>query len=217
MKEQVFDIADYLKFMFSKLIAIALFVFLAILLSFAYFKFLTVPYYETDMQVKLPQYCPDRDIFTAVEIANGDLIQKSVKLTFGESIKDGNDSIIVKAKWIKDTPIVEVTFRGDNEENLKNFITAYEKQLVEELNSMVSERFLRDIQMNAVRNEEVPTNVRDFKKDFIIGEVKVIKSATNIEGPLHAGTIRKYFIAGLIGLFAGFFLFSFQFLLKETE
>jgi uncharacterized protein involved in exopolysaccharide biosynthesis len=195
--EKTIDLCDVALFLLSYKKVILGCVIACMVVAGIYLYFIVKPVYRTSLWVKLPQYCDNKDINTAVLIGDGEV----KKIVYAKEDIAETDVVVKTARNV-DTSVITTTFEGTDPAVIIKFADSYEKVFQESLNNMVNERLLRDAQITNLQSDNHLT-LKDLQDNIVMTKVAVIKKGELPEKPLPQGNARKILLAGVLGLCLG--------------
>lgn len=164
-------------------------------LGFAYAYKTVTPMYESSIEVKLPLYCDQNTLQTAVILAGnpslitvnsgkvgiaGQTKEKTINQPMegkiNEQIISFNDEVEVSPKLIKGTTLIQVGIRGKNVEFMKKFSDIYEYNLINYLNSFVNEKTINAMQIANLQSAG-PLAKEELQERVTLTEAMITKKA----------------------------------------
>lgn len=157
------------------------------------------PVYTASLKVQLPEYCSERVVNSASSAASGSVLIDSVYQNSNVSA----GQVTVTAKPEKNSTILTIAFSGKNEQDVKAFISVYEKEILPQLNSFVKDNYNTDLLIsNHTLGEDARISV-NAKTETIDRSPVVLQKSTRILK-----------VAGIVGLLFGGIIVFFQYMME---
>lgn len=136
-----------------------LFIIIGLIVGYA-ISYTLKPTYLNTIQVKLPEY---------TSVSTGNTIAKIAKSAgfISEILSDPNNndnSIVIEAKMIRETSILQIIISGQNKYDLDQFIEKYKKQIIKEIEPISNEVIIRDLEEHNLMGGESLIDAGNNKK-----------------------------------------------------
>lgn len=192
------DIVDLMKYFYHKKFMVLAGLIIGLLCGWGYSMY-KGPVYTASLKVQLPEYCSERVVNSASSAASGSVLIDSVYQNSNVSA----GQVTVTAKPEKNSTILTIAFSGKNEQDVKAFISVYEKEILPQLNSFVKDNYNTDLLIsNHTLGEDARISV-NAKTETIDRSPVVLQKSTRILK-----------VAGIVGLLFGGIIVFFQYMME---
>lgn len=196
------DIVDLMKYFYHKMFIVFAGLIIGLLCGWGY-NMWKGPMYTASLKIQLPGYCSERVVNSASLAASGSVLMDSVY----QKSKVQPGKVTVTTKPVKNATVFTVSLSGRNEEDVKTFSTAYESEILPQINSFVHDTIMEYNNTSLI----LPTHklVKDveraenIKAETIDRSPAVLQKNTRILG-----------VVGIVGLLFGGIIVFFQYMME---
>lgn len=195
------DLIDLLKFVYKKKIVLAIGLIAGLAFGWGYSMW-KGPMYTASLKIQLPGYCSERVVNSASSAASGSVLIDSVYQNSNVSA----GQVTVTAKPERNSTVLTIVFSGKNEQDVKTFISVYEKEILPQLNSFVKDNIIEYNTDLLISNHTLGEDARisvNAKTETIDRSPAVLQKNTRILG-----------VAGIVGLLFGGIIVFFQYMME---
>lgn len=195
------DIVDLMKYFYHKKFMVLAGLIIGLLCGWGYSMY-KGPVYTASLKVRLPGYCSERVVNSASSTASGSVLIDSVYQNSNVSA----GQVTVTAKPERNSTILTIAFSGKNEQDVKAFISVYEKEILPQLNSFVKDNIIEYNTDLLISNHTLGEDARisvNAKTETIDRSPAVLQKSTRILG-----------VAGIVGLLFGGIIVFFQYMME---
>lgn len=195
------DIVDLMKYFYHKKFMVLAGLIIGLLCGWGYSMY-KGPVYTASLKVQLPGYCSERVVNSASSAASGSVLIDSVYQNSNVSA----GQVTVTAKPERNSTILTIAFSGKNEQDVKTFISVYEKEILPQLNSFVKDNIIEYNTDLVIPNHTLGEDARisvNAKTETIDRSPAVLQKSTRILG-----------LAGIVGLLFGGIIVFFQYMME---
>lgn len=173
-----------------------------------------VPLYMTSVWVRLPQYVDAQTVNTAVQVANGNMLNQLYKDT---GMNPDSPSVSVSADVLNKSTVIRLQFQGANPEEIKQFSDTFKGAYVDEINKFVNEQIITELENAKLQGANTAA-----MSNFNLGKAEVIKDGAVPTADLNAGnkmakTIKFTVLGFILGIGIGFLRYGISVVRKETK
>lgn len=197
---QTVDLGEIIKFFIRRIWIILIFIIVGGIIGFGANRCLTSSSYLISLNAQLPQYNGIGTVNTIIEIANGEIADK----TFNDlGMEKG--SILVIAQSRKNSNIIDIKLTGKDKENLVKYAARYRDNLKTVASDYVNQSLIYEFVKSTLSSNN-PKNIDQLKKDFET-VVKPVIINGEINSPIFLDNIKSkrlillgVFFGGLVGV-----------------
>lgn len=207
---KVINLLELAKLLYAYKLLIVCLAIIGGILGFGYAYKTVIPTYKSSIEVKLPLYCDDNTIKTAVRLAgNQELFSESrSKVRIDGDTENAESAIMTNAQLeinptlASGTTIIHVEIKGNNPQMIKAFADIYQYDLSNYLNSFVNEKTIEAMQRANLQSAN-PLSNEELQKKITLGKVIVVKEAGVSTTRVDEGYEKKTILGIFLGIFFG--------------
>lgn len=168
----------------------------------------------TSVWVRLPQYVDTQTVNTAVQVANGNMLNNLYKEV---GMNPDSPDVAVNADVLNKSTVIRIQFQGVNPEEIKQFSDTFKEAYVAEVNKFVNEQMI-----TALENARLQGTNTGITSNFDLAKAEVIKDGAVPTADLNAGNdtskIVKMTIFGfIIGIGIGLLRYGISVVRKDSN
>ncbi len=207
---KVINLLELAKLLYVYKLLIICFAIIGGILGFGYAYKTVIPAYKSSIEVKLPLYCDDNTIKTAVSLAGN---QKLFNESYSKIRLDGeaernksgiisNEKLEIRPIRVNGTTIIHVEIEGKNPQMIKTFADIYQDDLSNYLNSFINEKTIEAMQRANLQSAN-PLSNEELQKRITLGKVIVVKEAGIPTARVDEGYEKKTALGIFFGIVLG--------------
>lgn len=172
-----------------------LFIIIGLLVGYA-ISYTLKPTYLNTIQIKLPEYTSGSTGNTIAKIA------KSAGF-ISDILNDPNNndnSIVIEAKMIRETSILQIIISGQNKYDLDQFIEKYKKQIIKKIEPIANEIIIRDLEKYNLMGGS-PLSMKEITQSQVIVKPQIVNTSDTI---IKVSRYKRSIIGGISGFLLAF-------------
>ncbi|MEE0414993.1 MAG: Wzz/FepE/Etk N-terminal domain-containing protein [Dialister sp.] len=172
-----------------------LFIIIGLLVGYA-ISYTLKPTYLNTIQIKLPEYTSGSTGNTIAKIA------KSAGF-ISDILNDPNNndnSIVIEAKMIRETSILQIIISGQNKYDLDQFIEKYKKQIIKKIEPIANEIIIRDLEEYNLMGGS-PLSMKEITQSQVIVKPQIVNTSDTI---IKVSRYKRSIIGGISGFLLAF-------------
>lgn len=191
----VIDVRKLLHLFWKLKYIYCLFIIIGLLVGYA-ISYTLKPTYLNTIQIKLPEYTSGSTGNTIAKIA------KSAGF-ISDILNDPNNndnSIVIEAKMIRETSILQIIISGQNKYDLDQFIEKYKKQIIKEIEPIANEIIIRDLEEYNLMGGS-PLSMKEITQSQVIVKPQIVNTSDTI---IKVSRYKRSIIGGISGFLLAF-------------
>lgn len=191
----VIDVRKLLHLFWKLKYIYCLFIIIGLLVGYA-ISYTLKPTYLNTIQIKLPEYTSGSTGNTIAKIA------KSAGF-ISDILNDPNNndnSIVIEAKMIRETSILQIIISGQNKYDLDQFIEKYKKQIIKKIEPIANEIIIRDLEKYNLMGGS-PLSMKEITQSQVIVKPQIVNTSDTI---IKVSRYKRSIIGGISGFLLAF-------------
>lgn len=191
----VIDVRKLLHLFWKLKYIYCLFIIIGLLVGYA-ISYTLKPTYLNTIQIKLPEYTSGSTGNTIAKIA------KSAGF-ISDILNDPNNndnSIVIEAKMIRETSILQIIISGQNKYDLDQFIEKYQKQIIKKIEPIANEIIIRDLEEYNLMGGS-PLSMKEITQSQVIVKPQIVNTSDTI---IKVSRYKRSIIGGISGFLLAF-------------
>lgn len=191
----VIDVRKLLHLFWKLKYIYCLFIIIGLLVGYA-ISYTLKPTYLNTIQIKLPEYTSGSTGNTIAKIA------KSAGF-ISDILNDPNNndnSIVIEAKMIRETSILQIIISGQNKYDLDQFIEKYQKQIIKKIEPIANEIIIRDLEKYNLMGGS-PLSMKEITQSQVIVKPQIVNTSDTI---IKVSRYKRSIIGGISGFLLAF-------------
>lgn len=191
----VIDVRKLLHLFWKLKYIYCLFIIIGLLVGYA-ISYTLKPTYLNTIQIKLPEYTSGSTGNTIAKIA------KSAGF-ISDILNDPNNndnSIVIEAKMIRETSILQIIISGQNKYDLDQFIEKYKKQIIKKIEPIANEIIIRDLEEYNLMGGS-PLSMKEITQSQVIVKPQIVNTSDTI---IKVSRYKRSIIGGISGFLLAF-------------
>lgn len=191
----VIDVRKLLHLFWELKYIYCLFIIIGLLVGYA-ISYTLKPTYLNTIQIKLPEYTSGSTGNTIAKIA------KSAGF-ISDILNDPNNndnSIVIEAKMIRETSILQIIISGQNKYDLDQFIEKYKKQIIKKIEPIANEIIIRDLEEYNLMGGS-PLSMKEITQSQVIVKPQIVNTSDTI---IKVSRYKRSIIGGISGFLLAF-------------
>lgn len=191
----VIDVRKLLHLFWKLKYIYCLFIIIGLLVGYA-ISYTLKPTYLNTIQIKLPEYTSGSTGNTIAKIA------KSAGF-ISDILNDPNNndnSIVIEAKMIRETSILQIIISGQNKYDLDQFIEKYKKQIIKKIEPIANEIIIRDLEEHNLMGGS-PLSMKEITQSQVIVKPQIVNTSDTI---IKVSRYKRSIIGGISGFLLAF-------------
>ncbi len=191
----VIDVRKLLHLFWKLKYIYCLFIIIGLLVGYA-ISYTLKPTYLNTIQIKLPEYTSGSTGNTIAKIA------KSAGF-ISDILNDPNNSdnsIVIEAKMIRETSILQIIISGQNKYDLDSFIEKYKKQIIKKIEPIANEIIIRDLEEYNLMGGS-PLSMKEITQSQVIVKPQIVNTSDTI---IKVSRYKRSIIGGISGFLLAF-------------
>lgn len=191
----VIDVRKLLHLFWKLKYIYCLFIIIGLLVGYA-ISYTLKPTYLNTIQIKLPEYTSGSTGNTIAKIA------KSAGF-ISDILNDPNNndnSIVIEAKMIRETSILQIIISGQNKYDLDQFIEKYKKQIIKEIEPIANEIIIRELEEYNLMGGS-PLSMKEITQSQVIVKPQIVNTSDTI---IKVSRYKRSIIGGISGFLLAF-------------
>ena len=151
-----------------------LFIIIGLLVGYA-ISYTLKPTYLNTIQIKLPEYTSGSTGNTIAKIAKSDGFISDIL----NDHNNNDNSIVIEAKMIRHTSILQIIISGQNKYDLDQFIEKYKKQIIKKIEPIANEIIIRDLEEYNLMGGS-PLSMKEITQSQVIVKPQIVNTSATI-------------------------------------
>ena len=172
-----------------------LFIIIGLLVGYA-ISYTLKPTYLNTIQIKLPEYTSGSTGNTIAKIAKSDGFISDIL----NDHNNNDNSIVIEAKMIRETSILQIIISGQNKYDLDQFIEKYKKQIIKKIEPIANEIIIRDLEEYNLMGGS-PLSMKEITQSQVIVKPQIVNTSDTI---IKVSRYKRSIIGGISGFLLAF-------------
>lgn len=191
----VIDVRKLLHLFWKLKYIYCLFIIIGLLVGYA-ISYTLKPTYLNTIQIKLPEYTSGSTGNTIAKIAKSDGFISDIL----NDPNNNDNSIVIEAKMIRETSILQIIISGQNKYDLDQFIEKYKKQIIEKIEPIANEIIIRDLEEYNLMGGS-PLSMKEITQSQVIVKPQIVNTSDTI---IKVSRYKRSIIGGISGFLLAF-------------
>lgn len=191
----VIDVRKLLHLFWELKYIYCLFIIIGLLVGYA-ISYTLKPTYLNTIQIKLPEYTSGSTGNTIAKIAKSDGFISDIL----NDPNNNDNSIVIEAKMIRETSILQIIISGQNKYDLDQFIEKYKKRIIKEIEPIANEIIIRDLEKYNLMGGS-PLSMKEITQSQVIVKPQIVNTSDTI---IKVSRYKRSIIGGVSGFLLAF-------------
>lgn len=192
----VIDVRKLLHLFWKLKYIYCLFIIIGLLVGYA-ISYTLKPTYLNTIQIKLPEYTSGSTGNTIAKIAKSAGFISDI---LNDPNNNNDNSIVIEAKMIRETSILQIIISGQNKYDLDQFIEKYKKQIIKKIEPIANEIIIRDLEEYNLMGGS-PLSMKEITQSQVIVKPQIVNTSDTI---IKVSRYKRSIIGGISGFLLAF-------------